>query len=137
MSNNIFTSLPSLTTSLDDSDERKATLLSPIHAAFFIPKLENKPQNPIIDSLDLTSIRITPRQVQTNGMINGNGNDIKPATVNGPPKPDTTIPMNTVEEKKGGENIWLIAASGSDAHGVSKRSHGPNSPFSQNHSRIN
>jgi hypothetical protein len=119
MSNTIFTSLPSLVTSLDDSEEHKASILPPIHASFFIPKLENKPQNPIIDSLDLDSTRGS-RQALTNGMANG-----KPAAVNGhaPQRPKSdTIPMNTLEGERGGDNIWLIAASGSDANGVSSPS---------------
>jgi hypothetical protein len=115
MSNNIFTSLPSL---LDDSEERKASILQPIHAAFFIPKLENKPQDPIIDSLDLDSTRGL-REVLTNGMANG-----KLPTVNGHDalSQRPTVPMNAVEDERGGDNIWMIAASGSDAHGVSNPS---------------
>jgi hypothetical protein len=118
MSNNIFTSLPTLITSLEDLDAHQITNLPPpIHAEFFVPKLENKPQNPIIDSLDLISSRRL-HQIPPNGMVGVNSG---PATVNGHApqrtKPDP-MPTNTLEDEKG-DNIWMIAASGSDAHGVS------------------
>ncbi|KIM23387.1 hypothetical protein M408DRAFT_77699 [Serendipita vermifera MAFF 305830] len=112
MSNDIFTTLPPI----DYTHTSKSNLLEPIHAAFFVPKLENRPQNPIIDSLGLNSSRNT-YPLSVNGHV-----AVKqiPAIGTDPisklPKSNGTG-LVTNEEGKGGENIWLIAASGSDAQG--------------------
>jgi len=119
MSNDIFAPLPSLFKNGEYQDDRQTSFLPPIHAAFFVPKLENKPQNPIIDSLDFDSSRIS-RHLRTNDTANGT---IRPAIRDeqvAQRHRSNATRLNTLEGDKGEDNIWMIAASGSDAHGVRK-----------------
>jgi len=114
MSGQLFPSLPPL----DDLDACKTNLLQPVTAAFFIPKLENRPQNPIMDSLGLNASRnIHPGF--SNDAMNGvtkptlaNGNKFQPSNAN--------LIVTVTEEDKTPDDIWMIAASGSDAQGVSR-----------------
>ena len=94
--------------------------LRPIRFGFFIPRLDNKPQNPIIDALDLEgtyeytsqpkfeppSLRLV--QPSLSGGAGSNALDL----------PNINISMT----QPPANDIWMTAAAGSDALGVRLRS---------------
>ncbi|KAG8814874.1 hypothetical protein FRC17_000938 [Serendipita sp. 399] len=95
--------------------------LKPIQTGFFVPRLENKPQDPIIDTLDLESAGA--RRLRTNELVIGSANDDRLSKAIGqvsyfePANALKIVDPSERQRKPPEGNIWLIAAAGSDAQG--------------------
>lgn len=92
--------------------------LDPVRPSFFIPRLENQPQDPIIDALKLNSARdtsntslklsiptVVPSQIEGNAFYYDRRNPLR---------------INTNVMDKATDNIWLAAASGAQTDGVGR-----------------
>lgn len=112
-----FTPLPSLE-GLDLSFAKRVDL-EPIRPLFFVPKLDNRPQDPIIETINFgnatptrpsTSGRPTNGAPTTNGIANGSEKQVKGA------------PKQEKEQEEKLLSMWLRAARKED-HGPAQVCH--------------
>lgn len=111
----ILDELPSILSSSHSHGPPDLEPLEPIHFGFFVPRLDNKPQNPIIDTIELEdysgrSSRPSPgvASIQTGQPLQGSV-----VVPNGQDALKISIPSN----KTPVSDIWMTAAAGSDALG--------------------
>src|ERR1700678_3220307 len=121
MAANLYDPLSPLHSPDERSKWQQTESLEPIRPIFFIPRLENQPQNPILDALKLEQMQITTKPTP---------NLTLPATIlptaNGyAPEYNRSNPLriNTNISDRNVDDIWLAAASGSQTDGV--REHDP------------
>lgn len=114
-----FTLLDPLTSLTLDEDHSSWKLpeLETLRPTFFVPRLENKPQDPISESLDLQSTSLADTVAR---ISNGQPEVMLPkAEENGQRLINSNhlrVNSRAVEDKL--DNIWLVAAAGDDATGV-------------------
>jgi hypothetical protein len=117
-SNLLEISFPSFT-SAEDKTLRPLNPLEPIRLGFFIPRLSNKPQDPIVDALDLEQAANEQRRkggyapsadnIQLQPKLNGHAPSRE--------KSDELIKLDSAKERNLND-VWMAAATGSQATGV-------------------
>lgn len=124
MENNAYTiydTLPPITLSLEDSTKQKVLSLEPIRPAFFVPKLDNKPQNPIIDTLELEFAR-TQRIRQNDGKAAPLANGATFQFLENGVQPhfdrDNPLRINLISDDHVRSDVWVDAAASFKADDV-------------------
>ncbi|KAG8749550.1 hypothetical protein FRC14_001269, partial [Serendipita sp. 396] len=107
--------------STEESQKLILAPLEPIRTNFFVPRLENKPQDPIIDTIDLEAPR-THHHKATELLLPTSTDKrlLKANEENSQFGNHSALrPNNALERQRNSPegNIWLVAAAGSDAHG--------------------
>jgi hypothetical protein len=116
MAANLYDPLSPLHSPDERSKWQPTDTLEPIRPIFFIPRLENQPQNPILDALKLEQTQTTTKptlNLSIPAIIppNGHGRASEYSRSN-------PLGINTNISDRNVDDIWLAAASGSQTDGV-------------------
>lgn len=111
MATNLYDPLSPLHSPDEHSKWQPINSLNPIRPMFFIPRLENQPQNPILDALKLEQTQTTTKSALNLALPNANGHAFEYSKSN-------PLRINTDISDRNVDDIWLAAASGSQTDGV-------------------